>query len=183
MISTMQSKEPTKLAYPNIDIHVTAEIIKTACHRRSRHCMIADAIRNHIPSATNIEVDLMTIRYSMPERGLRYIFHTPRKPQMALIHFDRGRCPVPFKFRLHSGHIVSMRTGDKQRHNFGRAKMSVKKQANGGTETVIVGGKPPPRLPPHPSHNGIRRFGLGGFTGGDGSEVLGWTVDADGNEI
>jgi hypothetical protein len=180
----MITKQPTKLSYPSGDIQVTAEIIKNACQMNNRRCMIADAIRRQIPGATSIAVDLMTIRYSIPERGLRYIFSTPRKAQIALMHFDRGRCPVPFKFRLHSGHIVSMLQDDKQRHNLGRRKATTKKLRNGGSETNTIGGKAPPKwLPPHPSHNGIRRFGLGGFTGGDGTEVFGWTVDADGNEI
>jgi hypothetical protein len=175
----MNTQTPSKLAYPSGDIRVTADIINAACRMNNRRCMIADAIRRHVVGAQNIVVDLMTIRYSIPEKGLRYIFHTPRKAQFALMKFDAARPITPFKFRLHSGHIVSMRAKDRSRleHNLGKRKMTAKKHANGGTETVTVGGTAPPKfLPPHPSHGGIRRFGLGGFTSGDGTEVLGWTA-------
>jgi hypothetical protein len=138
--------------------------------------MIAEAIRKQVKGATTISVDLMTIRYSDPKKGLRYIFHTPRTAQIALMNFDEGN-PIPsFSFRLRGGQVVTMvtrdRAGEKQRHNLGKRRTLLRKEPNGGIVTETIGGKSPPKLPPHPSHNSIRKYGLGGFTG---KHVLGWT--------
>jgi hypothetical protein len=176
--------EQISASFPKNKIQVTNDIIEAACQGNRRHCMIAEAIRNQIKGATTISVDLMTIRYSMPERGLRYIFHTPRTAQIALMNFDAGKPLEPFEFRLRNGQAVSIvkriRGGIREQvHNLGKRKVSAHKEENGGIVTETVGGKSPPKLmPPHPSHNSIRKFGLGGFTTKKGKHVLGW-VEAD----
>jgi hypothetical protein len=168
------------LSFPKSKIHVSDEIIAKACQGNKRYCMIAEAIRTQVKGATAISVDLMTIRYSNLEKGLRYIFHTPRTAQIALMNFDGGNPISPFSFRLRGGQIVTMvkrgehGKGETQRHNLGRRKISTRKEANGGVVTETVGGESPPKLSPHPSHQSIRKFGLGGFTRPDGT-VLGWT--------
>ena len=138
--------------------------------------MIAEAIRHQIKGATTISVDLMTIRYSIPEKGTRYIFHTPRTAQIALMNFDAGKPLPPFEFLLKGGQAVSIvKRVRGQVHNFGKRKISVRKEDNGGIVTETIGGKSPPKMmPPHPSHNSIRKFGLGGFTTKQGKRVLGW---------
>src|SRR6516165_8567350 len=153
--------------FPKSKIRVTSEIIEQACRTNKRTCMISESIRNQLKGVTAITTDLMTVRYSDPEKGLRYIFHTPRTAQVALMRFDAGKPIKPFTFRLRGGQVVSMvkRDGsrEKQRHNLGRHRVVTRKEANGGTVSEIIGGKSPPKLPPHPSHQSIRSFGLGGF--------------------
>jgi hypothetical protein len=62
--------------------------------------MIADAIKEAIPNAQSVAVDLVTIRWTDPVRELRYIYLTPRRAQLALIDFDRGVVPKPFDVQL-----------------------------------------------------------------------------------
>lgn len=81
-------------------IHISQELIDTAVRRDSRHCMIADGIKEAIPGAQYILVDLQSIRYSMPGEQKRYLHLTPLKAQRALIEFDRGKKVKPFSFTL-----------------------------------------------------------------------------------
>src|SRR4029077_405620 len=166
------------LRVPRYDISVAETIIEKACQRNSRHCMIAEAIKEQIPGAINVVVDMMTIRFSIPEKGFRYTFHTPPLAQDALARFDRGIAVDPFTVRLKNGHATSMvkhvRETDGPRikktkvHNgLGTPKIKVEKASNGGIETEIVGGKPPPVLKPkHGSHSSIRVFGVRNWTEG-----------------
>jgi hypothetical protein len=172
----MKNSPEIDVQFPKGKIRVEKDVIDKACRANSRHCMIAEAIRDQIKGATNISVDLMTIRYSDPKKGLRYTFHTPRVAQKALVEFDMGR-PVPaFVFQLKGGQATSMVHQDKQIHSLGRRKNHVTKEANGGIVVDVVGGKSPPKLnPKHPSHQTIRQFGLAGFTKGWTEQLQAWT--------
>jgi hypothetical protein len=175
-MTTKIDDKKAKNPFPRSRIQVTKEIIETACRSNKRHCMIAEAIRNKLKGATTISVDLMTIRYSVPEKGLRYIFHTPRTAQIALMNFDAGVPVKSFEFNLKGGQAVSIVKRHRQVHNLGKRKVSLTKEPNGGIIAETIGGKSPPKLPSHPSHNSIRKFGLGGFTTKEGKHVLGWTA-------
>jgi hypothetical protein len=94
-----------------VKIQVTAENIKRACRIDSRHCMIADAISARIPGVRNISVDMMTIRWSDPSTGWRYIYLTPKPAQYALIDYDMGEPIEPFSFQVRSGHATPMILG------------------------------------------------------------------------
>jgi len=168
-------QQPERVPRPQIE--VTSEIIEKACHRNVHRCMIADALRAHFPQATAIVVDMLGIRFSDPEKGVRYFYPTPPIAQQALVGFDMGKVIPPFTLRLKGGQVASMvarRGGEtpKQVHKFGRRKYTVKKEPNGGMVAEVVGGKlPPHRVPPHPSRSGMREFGVKNFSG---DFVRGW---------
>lgn len=95
---------------PRLDVAVDAQTIQDAIPRDSSHCMIAEAIKAAFPTATRVSVDLQTIRFSDPGRGLRYTYLTPRIGQLALIRFDTGDRPEPFSFRLRNGMVTASST-------------------------------------------------------------------------
>lgn len=83
-----------------MNISITKEHIENGIARDSHHCMIADALKEAIPEAQYILVDLQSIRYSLPASKKRYVHLTPLKAQRALIKFDQGRSVKPFEFTL-----------------------------------------------------------------------------------
>jgi hypothetical protein len=90
---------------PVVNVEVTEETISHAAKRDSQHCMIADAVRAAFPDAKAISVDLATIRFTDPRKGLRYTYLTPRMAQVELVKFDQGIKTQPFKFRLRAAHV------------------------------------------------------------------------------
>jgi hypothetical protein len=97
-------KPPT----PRVTIPVTREVIERAERRDSSHCMIAEAIREAVPGATAIAVDLQSIRWSDPVLRLRYVYMTPPVCQVALVSFDQGLHTNPFSFTLARAQILPM---------------------------------------------------------------------------
>jgi hypothetical protein len=96
---------PTGPRAPRIDFDVTAEHIAAAVPRDSGHCMIADALRDAIPDAEFISVDLATIRWTDVNAGYRYIYLTPGAAQAALIDFDQGKTPEPFHIKQNAAQM------------------------------------------------------------------------------
>lgn len=90
---------------PKAEIFVDQKTIADAISRNSSHCMIAEAVKKAIPYAQNVMVDLQSIRLTDKERGLRYTYLTPRLAQLALIKFDQGERPNPFKILLAKGSV------------------------------------------------------------------------------
>jgi hypothetical protein len=90
----------------HIAIEVSAKHIERAMERNSSHCMTADAIKEAIPDAKFICVDVQSIRFT--RKGLRYCFLTPRNCQEQIIHFDQGERDLikPFVLRMRAAHIV-----------------------------------------------------------------------------
>src|SRR6516164_6329046 len=82
------------------NVKVTTEHRDAAIQNSSSHCMIADAIKEAYPKFTYVAVDVQTIRISDPEKGLRYIYLTPRVCQHALWLFDQGRKNKELVFTL-----------------------------------------------------------------------------------
>jgi hypothetical protein len=161
-------------------IEVTAENIQDACKADSRHCMIADAIAQQLPGVRSISVDMMTIRWSDPAKGWRYIYLTPKPAQKALIDYDMGEQIAPFNFQVRSGHAVPMILGSgksrKRAHQVTKSKIL---KVTDKTIVQSVGRDAPPMWPGkniqkskgrprewHPSHNSLREFGMRGFTEG-----------------
>jgi hypothetical protein len=150
---------------PNVTLDVTADIIDASTRKSSSHCMIAETIRTCVPTATRISVDLATIRWSDRKKGLRYTYLTPRTAQDALVRFDRGIKPPPFKLGLRGAQVTTMKRGPKGKqkyvHKLGRRKLAATKtDIAQGCVPGVVGGSPPPRIRP-----GQRReFGLRAFT-------------------
>ncbi len=81
-------------------IAVTKEHINNGVAKDSTHCMIADAIKGSCPRAQFIQVDLQTIRWTDPTKGMRFVHLTPAIAQSALLKFDQGQDVKPFSFSL-----------------------------------------------------------------------------------
>ena len=85
--------------------------------KNSSHCAIAFAIRDAVPEARHIAVDLQTIRWTNPKRGVRYRFLTPAVAQHSvIIPFDQGDAEncKPVTFRMKPAFIT--RSGAKRNH-------------------------------------------------------------------
>lgn len=144
---------------PRLDFPVTAEIIAAATVRDSSHCMIADALRAALPTAEYVSVDLATIRFTDPAAGWRYIYLTPTLAQAALIDFDSGDKPEPFRVYARCAQMVpsGRRWNDKRNKPEGddgtapaqpnRARV----RGAGDSENAVVkeGGDRPPIGPVH----------------------------------
>lgn len=159
---------------------VHRQLIEESKVRDSSHCMISEAIKLQFPYAKSVATDLQTIRFSNPEKRLRYTYLTPRIAQLALVQFDQGETPEPFQFRLGGGHVTDMakrkspdfapaaraRTPaqvaamDKARQAFGLGKTTLRtgQSAKGGVPER-VGGRTPPTTP----FARRRAFGLRGL--------------------
>lgn len=107
---------------PQVAVTVTRERIDQATQRDSGHCMIADAVRDAVPDASAISVDLQTIRWTDSAKGLRYIYLTPRVAQVALVKFDQGIPTEPFSFRVRSGQILKSGRTKYQPQELGTAR-------------------------------------------------------------
>jgi hypothetical protein len=166
---------------PRVTVEVTNEVIRDSVQRDSSHCMIAESLKRAHPDARRVAVDLQTIRFTDPKKGLRFTYLTPRTAQVAIVKYDQGLLPDPFSFRLGNGQVTRANT----RAN-GRAQRQLSKkqleQRQAATKSSVdhlakarlrprdgqaaskdnppdrVGGKPPPVAP------GARRaFGLRGL--------------------
>jgi hypothetical protein len=114
-------KEPEKF-HESIWEHGKAEISVLEKHftealaKNSSHCAIAFAIRDAVPSARRISVDLQTIRWTDTKKGVRFVFLTPSLAQTeVIIPFDQGEECKPVTFRMRPAWVV--RAGARyQRH-------------------------------------------------------------------
>lgn len=178
--------ETPKVRFPRFEIHVSQAEIDTAIPANSGHCMIADAVKHcfvdkykRIPVA--ISVDLQTIRFTDPRPGLRFIFLTPVVAQRALLQFDQGIKPTPFRFRLSSNGAQVIPTKRQPRKGQTPAQQAAQKKASskgaaakkrqaklrrgkvvighqsGGNHATKVGGKAPP---PAVLSGNRRQFGI-----------------------
>lgn len=104
-----------KIYAPRITVAVTREIIDLSERRNSSHCMIAEAVKRSVPEARHVSVDLATIRFTDPNKRLRYIYLTPRKAQYALLDFDQGHHAEPFEVQLRAAQVVRSGAGRERR--------------------------------------------------------------------
>ena len=142
---------------PRVNIEIPQEVIDIATRAHSGHCMIADAIKVAIPDATFIAVDLQTIRFTDPQKGVRYTYLTPRTGQIALCRFDEGDSTIePFKFQLRDGQVTrsggrnSQRKGGAPEGGNSNKGLEQAHLMNGENEHCIptrTGGQTPPRGP------------------------------------
>ena len=101
---------------PTVTITVTQETIDTAERGDSRACMISVSIGAQVPHATNVLTDAATIRWSNPDKGLRYTYLTPDSVRAALLRFDQGKHLEPFSFTLRGKYVLpSPQQGGKKR--------------------------------------------------------------------
>lgn len=158
---------------PRIVVEVTKEIIERAEQRDSSHCMLAEALKAAVPGAQRVSVDLQTIRYTDPQRRLRFVFLTPRQGQLALVGFDQGMHTDPFTMHLRGAQVVKVGDPNKPRPPSTTPPMPEGgqvefRQGTGRAPTAIpeiVGGRTPPRgALSNITNRGKRRaFGLRGL--------------------
>jgi len=79
-------------------VDVTQEDIDTALRKNSSRCVVATAIARTVPKATNVTVDVHSIRFT--EGGRRYTYLTPHPVMDYIVAFDAGDVLHPFTFRL-----------------------------------------------------------------------------------
>lgn len=79
---------------------ITSTHIDNAIRSDANHCMIAEAIKEKIPAARWVLVDLQSIRWTDRTAGRRFIYMTPRPAQKALLAFDKGLPVNPFHVTL-----------------------------------------------------------------------------------
>jgi hypothetical protein len=149
---------------PQFKVEVSREIMEHARVRDSSHCMVAMAVRDVMPQAASIAVDIQTIRFSLRDKGLRYTYLTPRQAQVAIIQFDQGIMPEPFSFRLTGAHVTRIARHPKvqtpratqetearkaalrkaNQVRLGKLKLTLGSGQNGPGSVRRVGGLPPP---------------------------------------
>jgi hypothetical protein len=103
-----QYQRPKRPHCPYVRLEISDDIIRMAVKRDSSHCMVAEGVRAVSPNARSIAVDVQTIRWSDPERGLRYTYLTPRLVQEKIVQFDQGVLPEAFSFQLRQGQVTLM---------------------------------------------------------------------------
>jgi hypothetical protein len=114
-------KKPPEVFHPSIwesgraEISVEQKHINEALRANSSHCAIAMAIKDAVPHARFVAVDLQTIRWSDPRKGVRYVFLTPSVAQHSvIIPFDSGEECKPVTFRMKPAFVT--KCGAKRRH-------------------------------------------------------------------
>jgi hypothetical protein len=102
---------------PQMVVVVPQEIIDTAERSNSHTCMIADAISAMLPYTTKVTVDAATIRWTNPDKGVRYVFVTPIKVRTEIVQFDKGEHVEEFSFHLRGAWVTrtQRRDGGKKR--------------------------------------------------------------------
>jgi hypothetical protein len=101
-----------------IKVVVTPELVERATERDSRHCMIAEAIKEAHPHFRNILVDLATIRWTNPRTQKRYVCLTPEPAAQALVAFDQGEPIEPFSFNATPIQVTANEKGDRRSERF-----------------------------------------------------------------
>src|SRR5688500_600721 len=81
---------PPRVRSPRIELRIDRELVERCVKADSGHCMIAEAIREQVPGASYITVDIQTVRWSDRKKGVRYAYLTPTSAQRKLIRFDQG---------------------------------------------------------------------------------------------
>ena len=144
---------------PRVRVRITPEIIDASTRRSSSHCMIAEAIKEAVPNAKYVAVDIQTCRFTDRDKGLRYTYLTPRKAQQHIIDFDQGEDMEPISFELREAHVTAC--NNKKATSCpvpSKAKLGAAKKGTATSVRRRVGGKPPPRI-------GIRReYGLRAYS-------------------
>ncbi len=102
----MEQKVSRTPRAPRLRLDVTGEIICDSTKRKSDSCMIAQAVKAAYPDAAHVAVDIQTIRFSDMKKGYRFTYLTPRVGQLAIIQFDQGNPPEPFRLLLRNGQVT-----------------------------------------------------------------------------
>jgi hypothetical protein len=134
-------------------IEVTQTDIDKADPKNSGRCVVATAIARSIPSATRIEVDVQTVRFTVA--GERFVYVTPYTVSGYVVAFDAGDDLYPFKFRLDEDRAVAVRQTRKtdagkvtnRARDNARAKAARAKAAQERLDALTGGDTLPPPTP------------------------------------
>jgi hypothetical protein len=157
---------------PRVAVQVTREIIDSAEQRDSSHCMIAEAVKAAVPGAAKVSVDLQTIRFTDPQRRLRYVYLTPRQAQLALVAFDQGLHTDPFSMTLRGAQVLKVGDPKAPRPEGKtppmpegkRVELVQRQNDHPGVPEVVGGYAPPVAALSNTRYGGKRRaFGLRGL--------------------
>lgn len=149
-----------------VSVVIDEDVLKSAQRRDSSHCMIADAIRAQNPGVNRVAVDLATIRFTDPKRGLRYVYLTPPLAQRALIRFDQGQRNEPFEFTLRRAAQITQAggrsRGEKRPSTAKNGVVGGKRSKGQGSNTpTLIGGRALPANAALGEGRGrIRSYGL-----------------------
>jgi hypothetical protein len=139
-------------------LFITRELITDAVQRQSAHCLIAEAIRQQVPNACMVTVDMRTTRWSNPVTEERFVYLTPQLAQSIIIKFDQGIEIEPTEISMRNPvQIVRMRKGQPPRDPGEPRKRPV--MARMRSDGVIIGG----RLPRIANMARLRRYGAKTF--------------------
>lgn len=142
---------------PRVKLTISDEHIDRGINS-SGHCAIAEAVKEQVPNAQRISVDVQSIRWTDKERGLRFCYLTPRIGQIIILQNDRAIRPKPTSFWLRGATVTTAHHIDptykgrgnrmKAVHKLGRKRFL---DGKGQTQTEhrpgTVGGKPPMKVP------------------------------------
>lgn len=126
------NREDQKIARsPQVELTLTEEGIREAIYNDSSHCMWAEAVKKAFPRATRVSVDLATIRFTDPRKGLRYTYLTPRFAQQSLVDFDQGDDKEAY-IEAYAGTSVRLRGG---MVTLAKSRQDARKAARAGERT------------------------------------------------
>lgn len=124
-------------------IDVTQELIDTAKRGSSSSCAVADAVKTQVAGVAHVQVDLQTIRFSIPSRAERYVYLTPRQAQEYIVGYDAGDQLEPFKVQLRNPGVTPTKTAIPTDTGVS-TRARVHRAGTAGTRRV--GGRTPPKL-------------------------------------
>jgi hypothetical protein len=143
-----------------IKLSITQELIADALQRDSAHCVIAEAIRQQVPNACMVQVDMRTARWSNPLTEERFVYLTPDKAQEIIIRFDQGMEIKPVEITLRTPiQISKMRRGEHLRRRKPAKPRKQRVMSTMRSDGVIIGG----RLPRVSNMAKVRRWGRRAF--------------------
>lgn len=115
-------------------IPVTKEIIAEATTGNSSHCMIAEAVK--AAGFKRVSVDIQTVRFT-DDTGDRYIYLTPPAAQVAILQFDEGRKPAPFKLHLRNGQVIPRNVAKQEHDREHKRKVREDAKKRGGKKSLL----------------------------------------------
>jgi len=118
-------------------VTITPELLERGVKKDSRHCVIAEAIKEQNPHFKNILVDLQTIRWTNPRTGKRYICLTPEVASSLLVAFDQGHEIEPVAFALRPTQITASATVARRTGGHGAKAIDGQLVLHGGKPTRV----------------------------------------------
>jgi hypothetical protein len=85
---------------PRMKLTITSTNIEESIRNDAYHCMIASAIKEKIPTARWVFVDVQKIRWTDRVAGQQFFCLTPLPAKRALLAFDKGEDVKPFHFTM-----------------------------------------------------------------------------------